>query len=403
MASDVLGVAGFGGLGVGDQCAGVGVEHRARVVHRDPLGLVDGIDGRGDSFVAAQGQRELDLFIKAGGDDFLRAECRVAAQHDRPAYPAPAGGGGGLRDLPGGAASGAGLAAAQPGLGDHRRRLRHRQRGDQRGQALAQQRPSGDLGVPERSPLFVVSVDRAQQRVDVQNARCSAMPGSSGVRCASAARCSRATAASWLACPKVNSRRNTPSVEGAYTSSNTRGVPPARNTFTSSILSAPHIMPAMIVVSFPAALTAPETTRVLGRSTARRSTDEYGWAQPVPMTETSNQLPTSRSLCPDRPTRPRRYAMIAPEMPSEPGTMTTSAIDIVPVQEAFSLFTRRSPKTDPPRIQAKNIGAYPPSMLARTAPIHGLIAVARVAGADRTTTEMPVMRWSPTVDDSGGL
>lgn len=33
------------------------------------------------------------------------------------------------------------------------------------------------------------------------------------------------------------------------------------------MLSAPHIMPAMIVVSFPAGLTAPEATRVDGRST----------------------------------------------------------------------------------------------------------------------------------------
>ena len=33
------------------------------------------------------------------------------------------------------------------------------------------------------------------------------------------------------------------------------------------MLSAPHIMPAMIVVSFPAGLTAPDRTRVLGRST----------------------------------------------------------------------------------------------------------------------------------------
>src|SRR6185312_15821033 len=46
--------------------------------------------------------------------------------------------------------------------------------------------------------------------------------------------------------------------------------------------------------------------------------------------------------------------MIAPEMPSEPGTTSTSTIDIVPVQEAFSLFTRRSPTTDRPRIQAKS-------------------------------------------------
>src|SRR6185369_9472212 len=44
-------------------------------------------------------------------------------------------------------------------------------------------------------------------------------------------------------------------------------VPPARSTFASSMLSAPHIMPAMIVVSFPAGLTAPDLTRVLGSST----------------------------------------------------------------------------------------------------------------------------------------
>src|SRR6476659_6779616 len=99
-----------------------------------------------------------------------------------------------------------------------------------------------------------------------KNARCS-MPGNSAVRAASAARCSRATAASWLACPKVNSRKKIPSVEGAYTSSNTRRVPPARNTSTSSMLSAPQIMPPMIVVSFPTGLTAPDFTRADGRST----------------------------------------------------------------------------------------------------------------------------------------
>ncbi len=93
------------------------------------------------------------------------------------------------------------------------------------------------------------------------------MPGSSGVRAASATRCARATAASWLAWPKVNSRKKIPSVEGAYTSSNTRGVPPARSTLPSSMLSAPHIIAAMIEVSLPAGLTAPDFTRVDGRST----------------------------------------------------------------------------------------------------------------------------------------
>jgi hypothetical protein len=87
------------------------------------------------------------------------------------------------------------------------------------------------------------------------------------VRAASAIRCARATAASWLECPKLNSRSKIPTVEGAYTSLNTRGVPPARNTLASSMLSAPHIMPPMIVLSFPAGLTAPDATRVDGRLT----------------------------------------------------------------------------------------------------------------------------------------
>lgn len=49
------------------------------------------------------------------------------------------------------------------------------------------------------------------------------------------------------------------------------------------------------------------------------------------------------------------YAMIALRMPSETGTITTLTIAIVPVQKAFSLFTRRSAKTNPPRIQAKAV------------------------------------------------
>ncbi|WP_264016494.1 CRISPR-associated endonuclease Cas1 [Mycobacterium heckeshornense] len=40
-------------------------------------------------------------------------------------------------------------------------------------------------------------------------------------------------------------------------------------------------------------------------------------------------------------------------MPSRAGTVSTSTIVIVPARKAFSLFTRRSPKTDLPRIQAK--------------------------------------------------
>ncbi|BBZ07542.1 hypothetical protein MDOR_17110 [Mycolicibacterium doricum] len=95
----------------------------------------------------------------------------------------------------------------------------------------------------------------------------SSAPASSGVRAASATRCARATAASWLACPKVNSRKKIPNVDGAYTSSNTRGVPPARSTLPSSMLSAPQAIAAMIEVSLPTGFTAPERTRVDGRST----------------------------------------------------------------------------------------------------------------------------------------
>ena len=51
----------------------------------------------------------------------------------------------------------------------------------------------------------------------------SSLPASSWVRAASSIRCARATAASWLACSKLNSRSKIPTVEGAYTSSNTRG------------------------------------------------------------------------------------------------------------------------------------------------------------------------------------
>src|SRR6185312_15184223 len=99
-----------------------------------------------------------------------------------------------------------------------------------------------------------------------KNIRSSA-PASSGVRAASATRCARATAASCLLCPKVNSRKKIPNVDGAYTSLNTRGVPPARSTPASSMLSAPQAIAATIEVSLPAGLTAPDFTRVDGSTT----------------------------------------------------------------------------------------------------------------------------------------
>ena len=122
------------------------------------------------------------------------------------------------------------------------------------------------LACPNEAPCFLCPYTGRSSESMSTNTRCS-MPGSSGTRAASATRCWRATAASWLAWPKVNSRKKIPNVDGAYTSSNTRGVPPARSTLTSSMLSAPQAIAAMIEVSLPAGLTAPDFTRVDGRST----------------------------------------------------------------------------------------------------------------------------------------
>jgi hypothetical protein len=44
---------------------------------------------------------------------------------------------------------------------------------------------------------------------------CRSIPASTSQRPASATRCSRNTDSSWRACPKLNSRSNTPNVEGA--------------------------------------------------------------------------------------------------------------------------------------------------------------------------------------------
>jgi hypothetical protein len=56
----------------------------------------------------------------------------------------------------------------------------------------------------------------------------------------------------------VNSRNNVPTVEGAYTPSNTVFMPPERSTLMSSMQSAPAIMPATRVASFGAGFAAPD-------------------------------------------------------------------------------------------------------------------------------------------------
>ena len=73
-------------------------------------------------------------------------------------------------------------------------------------------------------------------------------------------RWARSTDANCRVWPWVNSRRNWPSVAGAYTPPNSRGIPPERITSRSSMLSASAAIPAMIEVSFPAGFTPAEAT-----------------------------------------------------------------------------------------------------------------------------------------------
>src|SRR4029077_16226283 len=259
-------VAGFGDLGIGDQLAGVGVFDRSRIVHRGVGVLVDTSDCGADGLVSGHRQGELDTFLNAGGTHRLvpnaespRSMIVAIAPHSRA--------------VPMAALTCQAAARPEPALPLRSRAsaITGAARSVDR-VVICGDRPSRSsarlaiLACPNEAPcLRCPSTGRPSEWMS-KNARCS-MPGNSGVRAASAARCSRATAASWLACPKVNSRKKIPSVEGAYTSSNTRGVPPARSTPASSMLSAPQAIAAIIDVNFPTGFTAPDFTRVDGRST----------------------------------------------------------------------------------------------------------------------------------------
>ena len=105
-----------------------------------------------------------------------------------------------------------------------------------------------------------MSVDRAQQRVDVDE-RLLVDPGQQLGAFGQGARCSRSTDSSWRACPKLNSRNRVPRVEGAYTPSNRIGIPPARSMSRSSMLSAPAHIPAITVSSLGAGFAAPDLIR----------------------------------------------------------------------------------------------------------------------------------------------
>jgi hypothetical protein len=59
----------------------------------------------------------------------------------------------------------------------------------------------------------------------------------------------------------VNSRNNVPTVEGAYTPSNSVFMPPLRITSMSSMQSAPATIPAIRVASLGAGFAAPDLIR----------------------------------------------------------------------------------------------------------------------------------------------
>ena len=108
------------------------------------------------------------------------------------------------------------------------------------------------------------------------------------------------------------------------------------------MLSAPQAIAAMIEVSLPAGFTAPDPTRVDGRSTCLSINSESPVCSANSSTGTrpaadtrfcsSNTADPPVNVCDDCTENAFRYWVIE-----------TSTILIVPVQKAFSLFTRRSP------------------------------------------------------------
>ena len=103
----------------------------------------------------------------AGGHHRARAVGRITAYQNLPAGAGGAGGADRGGDHPPGALARAGLPGAQPHPGDHRCAARGADRGRQWRESLAQDLFTGDLAVPVGGALLGVPVDRAQQRVDV--------------------------------------------------------------------------------------------------------------------------------------------------------------------------------------------------------------------------------------------
>ena len=84
----------------------------------------------------------------------------------------------------------------------------------------------------------------------------SSIPATTGVVAARPLRNLADTASSWRTWPKVNARRNEPSVEGAYALVKTLPIPPWRSTAMSSMLSAPATIPATSEATFKPAVSA---------------------------------------------------------------------------------------------------------------------------------------------------
>jgi hypothetical protein len=120
--------------------------------------------------------------------------------------------------------------------------------------------------MPERGTLFVVPIDRAQQRVDVDE-RALLDAGQQRHPRREPHQMRSTYRGELVGVSEGELAQEDPQCRGRIHLVEHPRVPPARSRFTSSMLSAPHIMPAMIVVSLPAGLTAPDFTRVDRRST----------------------------------------------------------------------------------------------------------------------------------------
>lgn len=115
----------------------------------------------------------------------------------------------------------------------------------------ARQHRAADLGVTEPRTLLRVPVDPPQQRVHIHEG-----PGAGQQRCGRGQfdqqPAGRGLELADMA--ELNSRRNDPKVDGAYTGPNSSPIPPRRNASTSLIEFAPTTTPATIVATFPAGL-----------------------------------------------------------------------------------------------------------------------------------------------------